>query len=354
MRKIASIVVLLLITFFVATVSCTNEPKQEVLDGPAEEVLAKDVYSSLMTKYKSIHEFSKGHAVIEDAKGKMGLIDNKGNILIDCLYERVWDMIDSYGLCYVRMNEAWGLYNSEYKMIAKCLYDSFRIPCDGVITLSMNRNSVYGALDAKDGSIVIPFEYEHLGEYSEGLFFAEKTIKGNSRYGYVDRNNQTVLPFIYSDANDFSEGLAAVEKETKTVNTVLGPTKLSVCGFINKKGETVIPFKFQSQAGPTEFHEGLCAIGISKRDVLFGHTERNTFINTKGEVVISGFFDDAEDFKNGVALIKKSGKYGYINHDGDIIIPCVYDDRGYESDKICLKKGDEEFYFSFQGDLIKE
>ena len=148
-------------------VSCKNEPKKEVLDGPAEEVLAKEVYSSLLTQYKSIHEFSKGHAVIENEKGKMGLIDNKGNVLIDCLYERVWDFVDSYGLCYVRLNEAWGLYNSDYKMITKCLYDSFRTPNDGIITLSMNRNSIYGAVDIKDGSIVIPFEYSHLGNYSE-------------------------------------------------------------------------------------------------------------------------------------------------------------------------------------------
>lgn len=354
MKKISSYFILLLLSISSVLVSCNNEPKKEVLDGPAEGVLAKDAYSSLLTKYKTIHEFSMGHAVIENSKGKMGLIDNKGNIVIDCIYERVWDFVDSYGLCYVRLNDAWGLYNSDYKMITKCLYDAFSIPHDGVITLSMNSHSIYGALDISDGSVVIPFEYSHLGSYSEGLFFAEKKINGKDRYGYIDRNNTTIIPFIYADASDFSEGLAAVEKEGKTVNSLFGTARLTVCGFINKKGETVIPFKFQGQLGGTEFHEGLCAIGISKRDNLFGQTEKNTFINTRGEVVISGIFDDAEDFENGVALVKKSGKYGYINHDGEIIIPCVYDDRGYENDKICLKKGDEEFFFTFQGDLIKE
>lgn len=338
MNKRSIVFFLSIVIVSLSVISCSNETKKELLDGPAETVLSKDVYSTLMSQYKSIDDFSKGHAVIENAKGKKGLIDNKGNIVIDCLYERVWDFVDSYGLCYVRLNDAWGLYNSEYKMITKCLYDSFRAPNDGVITLSMNSYSIYGAVDVKDGSIIIPFEYSHLGDYSEGLFFAEKKVKGQDRYGYIDRNNATVIPFIYSDANDFSEGLAAVEKESKTVNTLFGPVKLSVCGFINKNGEIVIPFKFQSQAGPTEFSEGLCALGISKRDNIVGQTERNVFINKQGEVVISGIFDDAEAFEHGVALVKKSGKYGYINLKGEIIIPCVYDEQGYDSERICLSK----------------
>ncbi len=331
--------------------SCAFSPKERPTEGPAEEVLEKDVYVSLQPQYNKIHDFYNGHAVVENAKGKSGLIDIEGNILVECVYDSVWDLTESYGLCYVSLNGATGLYNSAFEMITKCLYDSFRLPHDGIITLSMNR-SLYGALDIRDGSVIIPFEYEHLGNYSEGLFAAEKKVNGESRYGYIDRNNATVIPFIYADANDFSEGVAAVEKDSKRVNTNLGVYTTKVCGFIDEKGSVVIPFKFNAQFGRIEFHEGLCGIGINKEPSIIGEVYKNSFINKAGEVVISGFFDDAEDFSNGVSRIKKSDKYGYMNSKGEIVIPCVYDNYETKHDHLCLTKDGEEYHFTYQGDLI--
>lgn len=337
-----------------ALASCKDGPKKDLLEGPAVEVLGKNMYSSLILHYRSISDFYGGRALVEDTNGKCGLIDTQGNVLIECIYDRVLDLVDSYGICYVSLNGAWGIYNSDFKKVTKCLYDSLRLPNEGIVTLSINKNSIYGAIDVSDGSIVIPFEYEYLGAYSEDLFAAEKKIKGRSLYGYIDKSNSTVIPFIYADADDFSEGVAAVQKESKTIYTQYGPIPTRALGFINNKGETVIPFKFQSQMSSIEFHEGLCGIGITKDPNLFGETKKNSFIDKNGEIVISGMFDDAEDFENGVALIKKAGKYGYMNHNGEVIIPCVYDDCGYEKDKLCLKKDGVEYFFSYDGELIKE
>ena len=345
-------IICLIIIAAIEVSSCGNSPKQKIVDGPAIEVLSKDVYASLSSKYAKIEDFRKGHAYILDSNKKFGLIDTQGNVLLDCIYDLIFDQTDDWGVGYVKMNGAWGLFDKEYKMLTKCIYDMFSEPHDGFVTLSIAGHSKYGVIDISDGSIVIPFEYYKLGNYSEGLFAAEIEGKDRNKAGFIDRDNQVVIPFIYAEADDFSEGLAAVHKYDETVYSMYGPVPSQKSGFINTKGDVVIPFKFKWQMNSLKFSEGLCAIGTRNNDRMMYETDRNSFINTKGEVVISGLFTDAEPFENGVSRIKKDGKYGYINKQGEIIIPCQYDDYGYEKDCLCLKKDGVEYRFTYEGDLI--
>ncbi len=45
-----------------------------------------------------------------------------------------------------------------------------------------------------------------------------------------------------------------------------------------------------------------------------------------GKVVISAEYDYAENFKDDLAVVRKAGKWGFINVKGKIVIPLVYDD----------------------------
>jgi hypothetical protein len=51
------------------------------------------------------------------------------------------------------------------------------------------------------------------------------------------------------------------------------------------------------------------------RDGKFGYIDHN------GKIVILARFDRAEKFSEGLAIIQIDGKYGYINTDGKIVIP---------------------------------
>ncbi|MFC0773522.1 WG repeat-containing protein [Terrimonas alba] len=125
-------------------------------------------------------------------------------------------------------------------------------------------------------------------------------IYSNGKWGYINKLGDTVLPFIYQNASDFNEGLAAVKLNSKM-------------GFINKKGEAVIPFRY-SYADKFWNHFAIVSDEKSKY----------TFINKEGKLLSSFMFDNVEYFNDfGFANFKIGGKWGVINSSGKIIVPAI-------------------------------
>jgi len=71
-------------------------------------------------------------------------------------------------------------------------------------------------------------------------------------------------------------------------------------GFIDKKGDTVIPLKYQ---GSVDFSEGRALI---KKDGKWG------YINEWDILVITPEYEEAHKFSEGLAHVKVDGAYGYI------------------------------------------
>ena len=66
-----------------------------------------------------------------------------------------------------------------------------------------------------------------------------------------------------------------------------------------------------------DFKEGFAAV---KKDGKWG------YINTKGEQIVKCKFDGAGNFSEGFAVVFKDGKCGYINTKGEQAIECKFDD----------------------------
>ena len=116
-----------------------------------------------------------------------------------------------------------------------------------------------------------------------------------------------MLKTRYSRGYPFSEGLSSVyDVESKKR------------GSINRKGDVVIPFIYDSAL---PFKEGVARVYNKNEDFLY--------IDKKGDVLIrlkrSEGFDDASSFKNGIVYVEKNGKFGYINKRKEEIIPIICD-----------------------------
>ena len=69
-----------------------------------------------------------------------------------------------------------------------------------------------------------------------------------------------------------------------------------------------------------DFSEGFAAV---KKDGKWG------FMKRSGEVYIEPQYEDARSFSNGAAAVKQNGKWGFINTDGEVVIDFMFDDAGY-------------------------
>lgn len=96
---------------------------------------------------------------------------------------------------------------------------------------------------------------------------------------------------------NFSNGLLCVELKSDRLS-----------GYINIKGDTVIPFIFEDAHG---FCEGLAAVCI---DGKWG------YINKEGDIVIACEFDSAFEFSEGLAVITKKGKPFVVDKTGTVVI----------------------------------
>lgn len=147
-----------------------------------------------------------------------------------------------------------------------------------------------------------------------------KVFRSNSgKYGYQNRSGEVVIEPVYDLARDFSEGLAAVnlgyemgdggiDGNGDRIWTMINSGKW---GFINEKGEVVIPIIHKHA---NSFSEG------------FALLPNRTFIDKTGKVAITldKHYEGVEDFKGGFARIWRSGLFGYIDRSGKVVVPAVH------------------------------
>jgi hypothetical protein len=61
-------------------------------------------------------------------------------------------------------------------------------------------------------------------------------------------------------------------------------------------------------------------------------------------------YDDAGTFREGLAVVQKNGKYGYINREGVEVVPCVYDGAwGFSEGLARVRKNGKWGYINREG-----
>ena len=94
----------------------------------------------------------------------------------------------------------------------------------------------------------------------------------------------------------------------------------------------------------SEFSEGLAPVW---------QNDKCGFINTEGEVVIPCMYDNAWSFSEGLAGVKENGKWGYINTKGEVVIPCIYDNADDFFEGLAkVKQNDKGSIFNKEGKVI--
>jgi hypothetical protein len=134
------------------------------------------------------------------------------------------------------------------------------------------------------------------------------SVKKGGKYSLLNRKGAFIIPELFFDyCYMSSEGIitAIHQNEDSTKGKI---------EYFNQYGEQISTLKFEDGE---EFHEGLCPIKISGK---WG------FINTNGDLAVKVIYDTVSFFKNDRAFVKYKGKWGLIDQYGIAITDFKYDE----------------------------
>lgn len=92
------------------------------------------------------------------------------------------------------------------------------------------------------------------------------------------------------------------------------------------------------------------------KSILYPIGENNNwgFANSEGETVISPIYEQVDFFRNGLAMVKRDGKFGYIKKDGSWHIKAKYDSAtSFISNCASVIIGENTFFINRRGSKMR-
>ncbi|MFV0389207.1 MAG: WG repeat-containing protein [Pyrinomonadaceae bacterium] len=175
-------------------------------------------------------------------------------------------------------------------------------------------------------------QIEGVGTFQNGL----AVIFLNDGVGFINTKGEMVIPPKFDHSNGFYDGVAVVVNGGKV-------------GLINQKGEFVIPPIDDGNVSIADASDGLVKVYKTLPD----KDNKISYFDTKGKLVIevSGF-DYVGDFSEGLVAFEKDGKWGYLNRDGKVAIePRFEDARDFGEGLAAVKIGSNWGFIDSNGEI---
>ena len=187
------------------------------------------------------------------------------------------------------------------------------------------------------GRTLIKPQFRIASSFHEGLAAFRIAGLTEVRWGFINKKGEIVIPPKYEGVGDFSEGLAQVHS----------PDKVSD-GFIDKSGKLVISLKSNEIHG--SFSEGLASVWIPPSQA--------GFIDHKGKIVFKVDSTEVGEFHEGLcyasSFSSKDRLRGFVNRSGEWVIkPQFYKAMNFSEGLAAVCLWDEKKFKQQHADLIK-
>lgn len=257
-------------------------------------------------KYQYCSRFFEGVSIVRDMNGISNIMNLKGecipigkDIIVDNFHE---------GLAKVSARERSGYINKKGVVVINKpnaelgnFSEGFAVVAEYDVDKNTNKYKKIFYYINKSGKNIFNKKFEGAYSFSEGYAV---TVQ-NGQFVIIDKQGRNYLTTDYTYIGPFCNGLALVASDNQTERRY---------GYINKKGDIVIPLVF---TGCDNFNEGYAA---AANNGLFG------VIDQKGNWVIHPAYQQACSPKESAIPVKQNDKWGFIRLDGSVLSDPIYDD----------------------------
>ena len=364
--------------------------------------------SIIECRYSEISAFEDGLAIVKDSySGCFGVIDTNMKEVIACIHESL-----EYDREHQRFRTRYGEITLDGRFIIgngsqtllldkRYTYGSKFINNLSVVQAGTSYRKQYGLVKS-DGSIIYSPIFSSLQRISSSTF----KFKYNDRYGICDETGHILLDNIYVKIKRISKSMARTSSipEHKN-NTEIKP----LYGLVLLSGELLLEPEFDYIGKPVE---GYCVVSKNSKWGLYNLKDRilsffdninflgmvsnglcrfnhggtvdiketqyytpgwnNSmeplgdkvievkvdsgkwgFMNVAGGIIIPEQYEKAGNFYEGIAAVKHNGKYGFINKRNELIVPFEYDavEYHFKNSKGALVKESTIFVFDLNGNI---
>ena len=331
----------------------------------------------LPLEYTALTVFAREKVCKAEKDGKYGFIDLKGNWLFEKV-KSVYTLLGCYyGMIQCQVSSKYGFLDLKGNEVIMTRYDvagNFenhglaRVGKKSPVSASVN---LYGYIDKKGGEI-IPLKFESLGFFYHGLASAKDPE--TNRYGFLDKTGKWIIKPAYLDVTNFDNTGGAWVKMTdgkwhyidKTgkdfgIFTDASYKSFNADGYaayehsdypyvmMDKTGKVIK--KIEDCSAVYNFSEGMAGFKCST-------SGKYGFIDLNGNKIIPCEYDGFTGFADGVSRVSKTidgkTKYGYIDNKGNVILPVAYENAQGFRNGWGLVKNDGNYFFVDRSGNLKE
>jgi len=256
-----------------------------------EETGEVKAYDSVKSVIDNINRY------IVEVDGKYGIIDEKGNELCELRSDVEISYNFQSGFFLVISNGKYGFVDANGKDICKPKYDMVENYTNGFARV--NLNGKWGFIDT-EGKEICNIEYENASDFDDMC----APVKKNGKWGIIDSNGNIICNFKYDEISHLTKGLWRVKNSD------------ALYSLLNEKFEEITPFKYDS-LGITFADSNIIKVAIGAKV---------GFINKKGEEIIPVVYDYAYNPVGNYPIIAEKGdKWGIISIEGHVLVDFKYD-----------------------------
>ena len=274
---------------------------------------------------KSNYPFYGKYNFYVTENNKAGIIDTLGKPILNVIYDGINFYNNDYKVTiastfgYIQneqnsdfiytmsMSGKWGFKNNKITIAPK--YEEL-IPLKNNV-LRIKKSDKYGLINFKEKTILTPI-YTDLEYKNDFYLYSKQSIKKSSEedilYGIIDSDFKIKTKPIYKNFQDIIENYKPSGK--------YWAFKTDGFGALNKNGTEISAFKYSSETtNPYQKYY---------RATSYNDNNKHYILDLNFNEIGSNY-DSVYDWKNLLFMVKKQGKYGLIDLNNQLVLPCEYD-----------------------------
>lgn len=335
-KKIIGIIIALLViaVIGVTVLIIVNRNKQESKDYVIEEIAEIEYQYFILL-----------------ANDKYGVIDTKGNIIIDTKYDEIVipNPKKDVFICLNNDNDKNVILNAKGEKIFN-IYDNVEvIPLEGIVTalpyekniLKYEVNGQYGLIDL-DGNRITKAIYQDIRglKYKEGELLA----KLDDKYGVINIKGVNLIDYKYDDIE--GDKYYTEEQGYKESGYIVCTTTEEGYryGYLTKNGQKMLDNVYNSIKRITDIEEEIYFI--------VSNNGQYGLLKNKDMIMECKYQGISYNATNNLMIINKGTKYGVYTLAGKEVVPIEYKTLQFNGIYIFAKNGTDVTYFTNTGEQV--